>query len=132
MPFGMWTQVGQRNYVLDGGPYPSREGTLLRGMTSGFSCIPSTSVPTGRQQKQSNVTLDFPSEKSPFNAACPQNSSTTCYLIVIFNCRMLSSHVYLVSIDRPLTEEQLIKFGKIRVRVSALWWKYALFIPSVV
>jgi len=34
MPFWKWTRVGPRNYVLDGGPDPSGEGTLLGGASS--------------------------------------------------------------------------------------------------
>jgi len=37
MPFGVWTRVGQRNYVLDRGHDPYRKGNFLRGMTSGVS-----------------------------------------------------------------------------------------------
>ena len=31
MSFGLWARVGPRNHVLDGGPNPPREGTILRG-----------------------------------------------------------------------------------------------------
>jgi len=31
MPFGIWSRVGPRNHVLDGGPDPPCEGSLLRG-----------------------------------------------------------------------------------------------------
>jgi len=30
MPFGMWTQVGPRNHVLDGIPIPARERAMMR------------------------------------------------------------------------------------------------------
>jgi len=30
MPFGLWTRVGLRNHVLDGGPDPLFKGTILR------------------------------------------------------------------------------------------------------
>jgi len=38
MLFGMWTQVGPKNYVWVV-QIPSQEGALLRGMTSVFSCM---------------------------------------------------------------------------------------------
>jgi len=31
MSFGLRTQVGPRNHVLDGGPHPPWEGAILRG-----------------------------------------------------------------------------------------------------
>jgi len=31
VPFGMWTRVGPTKHVLDGGPDPPYEGTILRG-----------------------------------------------------------------------------------------------------
>ena len=31
VPFGMWTWVGPTKHVLDGGPDPPYEGTILRG-----------------------------------------------------------------------------------------------------
>ena len=37
MPFGLWTQVGQGNHVLDGGPDSPWEGAILRG-EGAFHC----------------------------------------------------------------------------------------------
>jgi len=51
MPFGMWTRVGPRNYAPTWGSRPPREEALLRGMTSEFPRMLSTSVQTGRPQK---------------------------------------------------------------------------------
>ena len=48
MPFGMWTRVGIKNYVLDGGPDPPVGRGTFEGMTSGFPRMPSTTVPIGR------------------------------------------------------------------------------------
>jgi len=31
MPFEVWTRVGPRNHVLDGGPDPPCEGAILKG-----------------------------------------------------------------------------------------------------
>jgi len=31
MPIGLWTRMGPRNDVLDGGPDPPREGVIFRG-----------------------------------------------------------------------------------------------------
>jgi len=36
MPFGLWTRIGPRNYVLDVGPGPPWEAAFLRGMMLGF------------------------------------------------------------------------------------------------
>jgi len=36
MLFGMWTRVHKRNYLLDGGTDPPREGALLAEKTSGL------------------------------------------------------------------------------------------------
>ena len=44
--FGMWTWVGPRNHVLDGGPDIPQYGTF-DGMTSGFSHMPPSTVPSG-------------------------------------------------------------------------------------
>jgi len=71
MPFGKWTRVDPRDYVLDEGQCPPQEGTL-------FSIL-STNVPIFRLQKRSSVTLNFPNEKSTCYAASRQNSLTTCY-----------------------------------------------------
>jgi len=43
MPFGMWTWVGPRNYLLDGGPYPHTRSPF-DGVTSGFSHMPPSTV----------------------------------------------------------------------------------------
>jgi len=93
MPFGMWTLVGPRNYVLDGGPDTPREGALLREMalgvsacyralfpvalTLGFPRMLLISIPTGQLQMQSSVTLNFPNEKSPCKVDSRHNFSTT-------------------------------------------------------
>jgi len=31
IPFGLWTRVRPRNHILDGGPDPAWEGSILRG-----------------------------------------------------------------------------------------------------
>ena len=53
-------------------------------MTSGFPRMLSTSVPIGRPQKESNVMLNFPSEKSCCDVASPRHSLTTCLNFVRF------------------------------------------------
>ena len=84
MLFGIWTQVGLSNYVLNGIQILPREGALLRGMTSGFSRMPPfivaltlgfprmllTSILIGQLQKQLSVTLNFPNE-NPLPAVQP-------------------------------------------------------------
>jgi len=62
MPFGMWTRVHKRNYLLDGGTDPPREGALLAEKTSGFSHMPpstdpalSNSILIGQLEKQCNT-----------------------------------------------------------------------------
>jgi len=38
MPFALWTLVGPRNHILDGGPYPLSEGAILKGERGGPLC----------------------------------------------------------------------------------------------
>ena len=47
MLFGIWTQMGLSNYVWNGIQILPREGALLRGMTSGFSRMPPSTVHSG-------------------------------------------------------------------------------------
>ena len=48
LPFWMWTRLGPKNYVLDGGLDLPQRGTLLRGMMLGFSCVLPSTVTSGR------------------------------------------------------------------------------------
>jgi len=95
MPFGMWTRVGPRIYVLDGAPDPPTGRGTFEGMIqdfpthgrtlftvalmSGFPRMLWMSVSVGWMQKQSNVTLSFPNEKFACNAASRKSSLTTYY-----------------------------------------------------
>ena len=47
--FGMWTQVGPRNYVLDEGPDPfmGRDTSEGDDVTSGFSRMPPSCISSG-------------------------------------------------------------------------------------
>ena len=38
MPFGLWTRVGPRNRVLDGGPRGNFEGEKWRHIVTGTPC----------------------------------------------------------------------------------------------
>jgi len=38
MPFALWTLVGPRNHILDGGPDPLCEGAVLKGERGGPLC----------------------------------------------------------------------------------------------
>jgi len=72
--------VGPRNYIR-WDPDPHGKGYIgptFEGMTSGFSRM-ATSVSIVRPQKQSRVTLYFPNEKFPCDAASRQISLTICY-----------------------------------------------------
>ena len=42
VPFGMWTPVGPRNHVLDGGPDPLWEGAILKGRRRSLYSIGTT------------------------------------------------------------------------------------------
>jgi len=46
MPFGMWTWVHPRNYVVDEVQIPNRKGHFWGRMTSGFSHMPQSIVPS--------------------------------------------------------------------------------------
>jgi len=47
MPFGMWTWVSPRNYIIDGGSDPPSEWEFLKGMTLGFSRMPPSTILSG-------------------------------------------------------------------------------------
>jgi len=47
MPFGMWTWVGPRNYVLDGSPDPPMGTDTFEGIMSQFSCTLPSTIPSG-------------------------------------------------------------------------------------
>jgi len=53
MPFREWTRVGRRNYIRWVYVSP-REGVLLRGMTTGFSCMLPSTISSG-----SNIRIIF-------------------------------------------------------------------------
>jgi len=48
MPFGMWTRVGPRNYVLDGVQIPMGRSSFEGGrVMSEFFCMPPSTIPSG-------------------------------------------------------------------------------------
>jgi len=60
--------------------FPTHGRTLFPvALMSGFPCMPWMSVSVGWMQKQSNVTLSFPNEKSACNAASRKSCFTTYY-----------------------------------------------------
>jgi len=44
IPFGLWTRIGSRNHVLDGGPDPMHEGAILRAKRGQPRTCPDMSV----------------------------------------------------------------------------------------
>jgi len=60
MPFELWTYVAPRN--PDGGPEPPWEEALLRRMTSGFSRMPPSTVPSGLSIGISQYAVDLRSD----------------------------------------------------------------------
>jgi len=45
VPFGMWTRMGPRNYVLGGVQIPPQEGHFSGEMMSEFYCTPPSKFP---------------------------------------------------------------------------------------
>jgi len=89
MSFKMGTQMGPRNHVLDGGPDPPREGTLLRGDV-GIYPMPLSGPDVGISlhavnqhskwpaAKAVGSRIKFSQRKPSFSAACCQNFLITC------------------------------------------------------
>ena len=107
IPFGMWSQVDPRNYVLDvvhspllllssvRNPFqkcPFPGGAFLKGIShtaEHYSQWPwcqdfPTCIPIGRPQKQLGVTLNFSLEKSSCDMASRQNCLTAYYYFRYF------------------------------------------------
>jgi len=95
IPFGTWSLVGPRNYVLDGTQIPQGKEHFWGGMTSGFfphaaqnrfqwalcwdlfaCCQPASTLADYRSTQVSHHI--FPMKNSLCNAATRQNSLTTC------------------------------------------------------
>ena len=72
-----WEGALSRGWHWD---FPTRRWALFPvALASVFPCMLLTSVPIGRLQKQSGVTLNFPNKKFlPCDAASRQNPLTTC------------------------------------------------------
>jgi len=69
----------------------------------------STSVSIGWLQKQWSVTLNFPTEKSPCNAACRQNSLTICLILkLLLLLLQLFNGFFRDNLGKPAPERQTI------------------------
>jgi len=71
-----WEGAHLREWCRD---FPAHQAPLPVALMSGFPLMLLASIPTGRPQKQSSVTSNFPIEKSSYDVASCQNSLTTCY-----------------------------------------------------
>jgi len=65
MPFGILTRLGPKKHALDGVPDSPCEEAILRGMTSVFPGMMSTSVPGGRRRSSRVSHLIFPMKNPP-------------------------------------------------------------------
>jgi len=142
MPFGMWTRVDQRSYVIDGVQIPPWEGHFWAGwiwdfpahrraqfplaVTLGFPCMLSASIPNGWTHNPSSVTLNFANEKFPAMRPLGIFFNLLFWIfpliltIVWHHCRM-----WRLLTDREQSFQTTMSMRSTFVKTYQLAWKFA-------